>query len=327
MPFDPLWVPVLTHYTADGRLDRPRTAAHLAHISPHVRQFLLGGTTGDGWDFGPDVLQDWLALAADPAVLGPEHAVLIGAFGAGTADVVAAAQRIEQTIEAQPLTARLAGLTVCAPVDPDASQAAIAQHFRQILAATRAPLAIYQLPQVVGCAIAPQTFAELAAESERITLFKDTSGEDTVARAGLATGKARLLRGAEGEYAAHLKPAGAYDGWLLSTANGFAVQLRGIAEDVAAGRQDDAAAACETLTHLVEALFTETGRWADALPSGNPFSNVNRAVDHVMAYGGDYEAAPARLVSGDSLPVAFLHAVHGLLRRAGLAPSLGYLAR
>jgi len=321
--FDPLWVPVLTHYSSatEPRLDRERTADHLRHITPHVRQYLIAGTTGDGWEMSDAVLTDWIELAQRPGILTPDHSVLFGAFGATTEAVIERAQRIERAISATPLSAHYAGLTLCPPVSKDATQTEIADHFRSILSATTSPIAIYQLPQVVHCEIAPETFSEIAEASSRVTLFKDTSGGDNVAESGVSTGSARLLRGAEGDYAAHLKPNGSYDGWLLSTANGLAPQLRAIADMVAQGDHAKATAASGDLASLVTSLFAA----ADGLPSGNPFSNANRAVDHIMAYSADWRDMPARLVSGDTLPEAFLASIEALLAAAGIETGKGYL--
>lgn len=319
--FDPLWVPVLTHYdaTPERRLDRERTAAHLSHIAPHVRQYLIAGTTGDGWEMSDRTLTDWIDLAQTPGILTGDQTVLFGAFGNSTEAVIERARMIERAIEAKPLAATYAGLTLCAPVSKTATQDEIAEHFRRVLAATTSPIAIYQLPQVVHCEIAPDTLAALA-DSDRITLFKDTSGEDRVATSGVSTGTAKLLRGAEGDYAAQMKPNGAYDGWLLSTANGLAPQLRSIANKVASGDRTGATAESDALSTLVFSLFAA----AEGLPSGNPFSNANRAVDHILACGSGWRNTPARIASGETLPEDFLAAMETRLTDAGINTEAGY---
>lgn len=323
--FDPLWVPLLTHYdrSPQPRLDPARTADHLRHITPHVRQYLIAGTTGDGWELSDSLLEDWLDFAQRSPALTSEHKLLFGAFGATTEAVIERAQAIERAVEAKPLAATYAGLTVCAPVSADAGQDRIADHFRRILSATTSPLALYQLPQVVHCEIAPRTFAELAGSTSRIVLFKDTSGGDKVARSEVPAGGARLLRGAEGDYASHLKPKGLYDGWLLSTANGFGGQLRAVADQAASGQWQRAVESSAALTALVERLFAA----AEGLPSGNPFSNANRAVDHIFAYGSRWRDEPARLISGEDLPESFLSRVEGLLQESGWAAREGYRRR
>src|SRR5438093_4918053 len=45
-----LWCPLITHYDRDGAIDQPRVAAHLRHLSAHVKGFLIPGSTGDGWE-------------------------------------------------------------------------------------------------------------------------------------------------------------------------------------------------------------------------------------------------------------------------------------
>lgn len=324
--FDPLWMPLLTHYadTAGARrLDKPRTAAHIRHLTPHVRQYLVSGTTGDGWVMSDAILTDWLDLLASPDVAGSEHKILVGALGKTTAGVIERARRIEAQVATRPLATTFAGLTICPPVDADAGPDTIAAHYRAVLEATAAPLAIYQLPQVTGCEIAPDTFADLVAAEPRIGYFKDTSGGDAVVKSGVATGHVVLLRGAEGDYHRHLKPAGGYDGWLLSTANGFAPQLRAIADAALAGDAAAATARGERLSDLVGALFDCAGTF----PLANAFSDMNRAVDHLFAHGKAWRKARTPLLAdGSRLPEAFIKAVEALLASAGLAPATGYLA-
>src|SRR5256712_13400806 len=45
-----LWCPLITRYDRDGAIDQPRVAAHLRHLSPPVKGFLIPGSTGDGWE-------------------------------------------------------------------------------------------------------------------------------------------------------------------------------------------------------------------------------------------------------------------------------------
>ena len=321
--FDPLWVPVLSHYDdrPTPRLDQAGVRDHLRHLSPHVTQYLIAGTTGDGWEMPDPVLDDWLDLLTEPGVLGPRHRILIGAFAASTEDVIERARRIERRVGEAALGARYAGLTLCAPVQADADQERIAAHFDAVLEATSSPLAIYQLPQVTRCEIAPETLAGLIAATSRIGLIKDTSGADRIARSGLDLGAARLLRGAEGDYDRVVKPVGPYDGWLLSTANGFAPQLRAIAEAIAAGEAARAARDSANLGRLVTALF----ELAAPLPAGNPFSNANRAVDHLFAWGRGWRTRSApRLASGERLPAHFLDAVERCLAEGGYGLGDGY---
>lgn len=101
------------------------------------------------------------------------------------------------------------------------------------------------------------------------------------------------------------------------------MKLRTLFEQVQAGRRTEALAVSAELTRLVQALFAAV---QDA-PSGNPFSNANRAVDHLLAYGRAWRQHPLPLlVSGSRLPEALIAKVESLLEAAHLLPDQGYLA-
>jgi dihydrodipicolinate synthase/N-acetylneuraminate lyase len=321
MKVDRLWVPLLTHYRKSGSLvevDLERMAAHLSFIRPWVSQLLLAGSTGDGWEMRPEQLLDVLHLAEHKALRGGRF--LVGALQPTTDAVIERAQAIEDALQkAQRRTGEYCGLAVCPPVDAGASQADILRHYRRVLDETRGPIAVYQLPQVTHCSIEPDTMRAIA-EDPRVTMFKDTSGTDTVAASGFdAVG---LVRGAEGAYIEMLQPAGPYDGWLLSTGNAFGPLLRLMLDRLDAGDTERAAALSDTMTRVVAELFAE----ASKVPFGNPFSNANRAVDHLWAYGSGWrEAPPPVTISGRELPadltaVALEHA-SGILS----LPEKGYL--
>lgn len=320
---DPLWVPVLAHYRPEDppSLDGERVLAHLASLAPSVRQLLVAGTTGDGWGMSPQVFADWMALLADPRLADLSLKVMIGILEPTTEAVIEKARQVEAMIAERPLAVGFAGLTVCPPVDENASQAQIAAHFSAVIAATGSPIAVYQLPQVTGCEIAPETFAGLFADGDRIAFFKDTSGTDRVVSSGVPTGAVVRLRGAEGDYARHRAPEGGYDGWLLSSANGFAPQLREIADLLNAG--DAAAADRESmrLTTAVEALFAI----ASASELDNPFSLANRIVDHLNFAGPDWRSLPGPLTRhGNRAPPEILAEAEAVLEEHGLMRTAGY---
>lgn len=297
---DRLWVPLITHYAeANGRrvLDRARMAAHVARIRPYVRQFLLAGSTGDGWEMGDDLLTDLLDFAATDTFAGTT--LVVGALGRTTGDVVRRAALVEGSALARAGGGRFAGLTVCPPVDASADQVAILAHYRTVLDATSSPLQIYELPQVTSCSLQVETVRTLAATG-RVNMFKDTSGQDRIAAAGV--NGIRLVRGAEGGYVQALR-GGGYDGWLLSTGNIFGASLRRILEALDAGREADAMQISDILSRVVAALFDA----ASQTPFGNAFSNVSRGVDHLFAYGERWrDVAMPLTFSGNRLPESML---------------------
>lgn len=320
---DRLWVPLLSHYGRSGggvAIDADRMAAHLSFIRPSVRQFLIAGSTGDGWELDQDTLLALLDLTRRDGLFSGTR-ILFGALRADTPGVVETARAVERSLrEKGPTAAEFRGFAVCPPIDPGAGQDAILAHYQAVIAATESPIAVYQLPQVTGCSIAPETMRVLAA-NPRVTMFKDTSGTDTVATAGVEG--VTLVRGAEGRYAEMLKPAGPYDGWLLSTGNSLGPQLRRMLDLLEAGRAADAARLSGVMTAVVDALFDA----ARDLPFGNPFSNANRAVDHLWAHGRAWrDAAPPLTASGNTLPEPFLEAVADIVGRFPSLPDRGYLA-
>ncbi len=322
---DPLWVPVLTHYRSDepGLLDEIRVLAQLGHLRPSVRQLLIAGTTGDGWGMSDKVFGGWLKLLSDPRLRSLSLRVMIGVLEETTEGVVNKARMIEAWIDAHPLAVEFCGLTVCPPVDASAMQGQILQHYRVLLAATRSPLAIYQLPQVTRCEIEPETFAELVAGTDQIRYLKDTSGTNSIVLSDLPAGDVVKLRGAEGDYWRHRLPRGGYDGWLLSSANAFPSALRAIANALNEGDFDSADRRSRRLTEVVEVLFAIAARTA----IDNPFSLANRIGDHLCWTGPDWCARPGPLTRDGTLvgPEILREAV-AALERFDMMPDRGYAA-
>jgi hypothetical protein len=125
-----------------------------------------------------------------------------------------------------------------------------------------------------------------------------------------------LLRGAEGGYARWSKARGGpYDGFLLSSANAFPARLARVFEDLRHGRMAEAERCSAAVSAAVAGMRV-----------GNAFTNANKALAHVMAYGRDTPGTPPpRLHAGVPLPRAVLETVAGSLERHGLLPRRGYL--
>lgn len=294
---DLLWVPILSHYRS-GAIDRGRMAAQIGSVLPFVRQFLVGGSTGDGWEHDDAAAAALTDLACDVGVFGAEAKLLLASLRPTTEAVVARAVAIERQLAgAGGGASAVVGLAICPPVDPAASQSRILDHYRAVMEATTSPIAVYQLPQVTGCAIAPETMRTLAAEP-RVIMFKDSSGLDVVAKAGAAKGVV-ALRGAEGGFAEALAPEGPYDGWLLSSGNAVPEALRAIATHLQRGEREQAAALSARTTTAIANLFEAV----KPLAFGNAFSNANRAADHIRAYRDGWRAAPPPVtLSGNPIP-------------------------
>ena len=235
-----LWCPLITHYDRDGSIDQPRVAAHLRHLSPHVKGFLIPGSTGDGWELSDAETRRLLEVVIEQITKLNLH-LLVGAL---KTEAEAALRAIEDTIDwiearAEDVNrenglaqAGVCGFTICPPRGKELSQQQMSSALRGILE-TQVPVAIYQLPQVTQNEMSPELVAELARQFPNFILFKDTSGADRVALSGQKLENVFLVRGAEGDYVRWLKIVkGPYDGFLLSSANCFARELHQITGDV-----------------------------------------------------------------------------------------------
>jgi len=325
-----LWCPLITHYDRDGAIDQARVAAHLRHLSPYVKGFLIPGSTGDGWELSDAETRQLLEVAIEQITKLNLH-LLVGAL---KTEAEAARRTIGETVhwietrahdgnrENGLARSSVCGFTICPPRGKELSQQQMSSAVRSILE-TQVPVAIYQLPQVTQNEMSPELVADLARQFPNFILFKDTSGADRVALSGQKLENVFLVRGAEGDYVRWLKIVkGPYDGFLLSSANCFARELCQVIEDLKVRRVKAAQERSEHLTSCINELFgIVTG-----LPHGNPFANANKAVDHFFAFGPKArDAPPPRLHAGVSLPADVIHAAGDTLSRHALMPEKGYL--
>lgn len=324
-----LWCPTLTHFLRDGALDVPRIRRHLQFIAPHVKGILVPGSTGEGWEMNDAEVRELVPVVLDAASeLGIK--VLVGvlkvradeAIVTMTDTVAWARRRTGRTSDLDALVAAgIVGFTVCPPRGRDLTQDQIATALGEMLGCGY-PMAVYQLPQVTENEVHPESLAALAAQYPNLYLFKDTSGGDRVALSGVDLGGVFLVRGAEGEYSRWLRSAGGpYDGFLLSTANGFARQLAEIVHLCRTGRTAEAASLSARLDRAIQGCFQSVA----GFHAGNPFTNANKAFDHIFAYAtAALDQPPPVLHSGVELPRPFIERACDLLRAEGLLPERGY---
>jgi dihydrodipicolinate synthase/N-acetylneuraminate lyase len=316
-----LWCPPLTHYAADGSIDHERAQAHLAFITQWSGGLLVPGSTGDGWELTRAESVEVVRLSLGQAVrLGAR--VLVGALHP---DSVAAAGTIKATrarFKGSELEDAICGFAVCPPRGARLGQDEIRAALENLLD-LGAPLALYQLPQMTRNEMTPDLVADLVSRYPNALFLKDSSGEDRVASSGLDLAGLFLVRGAEGDYARHLKSnGGAYDGLLLSTANSFGRYLSDIVSLSAEGRREEAMALSERLSAVVAEVFA----LVRGCPEGNAFANAAKAVDHFFAHGPAADSVrPPRLHGGRPLPAEIVRATGDALSRWGFMPERGYL--
>lgn len=320
----PLWCPLLTHYRDDGSLDHAHISAHLRHLAPYVKGFLIPGSTGDGWEMSDEEIRELLGFVAPETERLGLH-LLIGVLKTEARDAwrVVRDHSREHSNELTHHAPRTTPcFTVCPPKGKDLPQETIRSALADILA-LGFPTALYQLPQVTQNEMSPETLADLAARFPNFILFKDTSGADRVANSGQDFGGVFLVRGAEGGYATWLKSGGGpYNGFLLSTANCFGRELHQVIELLRAGRRDEAQRLSDRLSAVVKEVFA----LVTGLPDGNAFANANKAMDHFFAHGPNaVSVTPPRLHAGSRLPAEVIQRAGVALERHGFMPDCGYL--
>src|SRR5437762_3183327 len=177
-----LWCPSLTHYDQDGRIDAARIRAHLRHLTPHVKGFLIPGSTSDWWELNDVEFWEVLELALDQAQK-LELYLLVGLLKAEASEALNMVTKVLAHIKARTnefdadkalSKARVCGFAICAPRGKGVSQ----QEMEHGLASTLelgVPVALYQLPQVTLNEIGPELVSNLAGRFPNFILFKDSS--------------------------------------------------------------------------------------------------------------------------------------------------------
>lgn len=331
----PLWVPLLTPYRPGAPdVDVDRLRRHREVVRAHTPLWMVGGSTGDGWDLDDRQFATLLAASCDDSVRELQGRVLFALLGRdtdavlnrlhalhgalGTSDRNSFDENLEILVERG-----VVGICLAPPVGEGIDQVTIAHHVEEIGRRARMPIALYEIPQATGNRIAPETYQALIASHEEIVLFKDSSGEDRLAATSSLLDSPVLVRGFESDYASALRAGGGnYDGLLLGSANVFASELVGIVRATLSGHLDAAATHAAALQQRVEASFDAVA----AVPVGNAFANANRVIDHVMAFGPrTADVPPPTLFDGSAIDPAVVDAMASILDRDGLRPATGYL--
>ncbi len=314
-----LWCPMLTHFQAAREPDARRIRAHLDALAPRVHGILVPGSTGEGWEMNDADIRNLLSIVLDAAQKSGVR-VLVGVLKTSVAEMLACIDAMNDILEHP----AVAGITVCPPKGKELSQQVIHDGLATVLKKGW-PTALYQLPQVTQNEMSAETIFALAAGFSNFMLFKDTSGEDRVAKSGLDFGGVFLVRGAEqGGYAPWPRTAGGpYDGFLLSTANVFSMELDEMLRLLDEGNITAAQAMSGKLVEVVGQAFSIVSDF----PVGNAFANTNKMLDQCMAFGdGALLIDPPLLYTGARLPKSFIESALTLLRQHSLLPKIGYFS-
>lgn len=328
--FPKLWCPLLTHYKSDGTIDFERICKHLDFIMPHCNSFLIPGSTGDGWELNFEEFKSLINFIFNYAPK-KEINILIGLLQTDDEKLKQNLKYALEFLETKNFSpdakdykpSRFKGFVICPPKGKNLAQEKIKNYLENFLKLNY-PVSLYQLPQITENEMTPETVEYLTGKYPNVFMLKDSSGEDKVAKTGLNYAGLKLIRGAELNYSAWLKCCGGiYDGFLLSTANCFAKEFTDVIERLVQGNQDEADNISIKLTKVIGEVF----KLASILPFGNAFTNANKLIDHINAYGKNHqEFPPPKTHSGINLPKELLSKTYDLLYKNGFEIEKGYLS-
>jgi len=239
-----IWVPVITPFEADGRVDHERLAALVAGlVADGIHGLVACGTTGEAATLDEaeqaDVLRTVLQAAGG-------RRVLMGVSGIAPREVAAACRRFgEQTV---------AGFLVPPPSYVRPTQQGIVEFYREVAAAAPSAIVVYDIPYRTGTEMSLATLRSIAA-IPGVRGLKDCGGDARKTQALIADGRLAVLSGEDHNIFTTLCQGG--QGAIAASAH---LHPRGFVEmydAVQAGDLPRARRLHHALAPMVAALFAE----------------------------------------------------------------------
>lgn len=248
MELSGLYVPLVTPFTDDDRLDLDALAAlATAVLDEGAAGVVSVGTTGEPATLTRAEARQVVEVCAEVCAARGRH-LLVGTGTSSTATSVDLLADLHPQADAA---------LVAVPAYTRPSQAGVVEHFRALAAAAPVPLVVYNVPYRTGLALTVDTLHRLA-DLPGVAGFKHTVGsidDTTVAFLSTARSDVSVLAG-DDLYAGPLIALGARGG-ILASAN---VAPRAYAELVRTwrhGPSERALAVHDALVPLTGALFAE----------------------------------------------------------------------
>ncbi len=325
-----LWCPPLTHYKSDGSINFTRMKAHIKYMYPYINSYLIPGSTGDGWELTFDEYKALLSFVFEDMSKELDLNILIGLLKTKTTAVKKLLEYTCDYLSQLGIDMRLSpstvspfkGLVVCPPKGSDLNQEEIKHALKTVLDLNY-PTVLYQLPQITENEMSPQLIEKLSSTYANFYMVKDSSGYDKIMRASNTYdyNNLVLLRGAEGDYINYIGKV-KYYGYLLSTGNSFPKQLHRLVKLFEQGSIDQASKVSSSLTNIANDVF----KLASTIKEGNVFTNSNKLIDHINAYGKAWDIYPSPFLhSGVQLSPTDLRKVESILLKYEMMPTKGYL--
>lgn len=242
--FRGLWIPLVTPFTADDRVDHTALAALVRDLAGRgVAGFVACGSTGEA-----AALTAEEQLAVLDTTLGAARSlpVLMGVGGYRLQGVLAQLQAA--------CIRPVAGVLVAAPFYVRPSQQGLLDWFRTLADASPVPLVLYDIPYRTGVELQLQTLLALA-DHPRIEAIKDCSGDVAKTAALIADGRFGVLAGEDAQLFGHL--AMGATGAITASAQRHTERFVRLIALLQAGALAEARALWQPLLPWVQAVFGE----------------------------------------------------------------------
>ncbi|GHC70434.1 4-hydroxy-tetrahydrodipicolinate synthase [Pseudorhodoferax aquiterrae] len=242
--FSGLWIPLVTPFTADDRVDHAALAALVRDLAGRgVAGFVPCGSTGEAAALTAD---EQLAVLDTTLAAAGGLPVLMGVGGYRLQGVRAQLQAV--------CTRPVAGVLVAAPYYIRPSQEGLLTWFRTLADASPVPLVLYDIPYRTGVELRLETLLALAAHP-RIQAVKDCGGDAGKTAALVADGRLAVLAGEDAQIFGSV--ALGASGAIASSAHRHTERFVHVIERLQAGALAEARALWQPLLPWVQAVFGE----------------------------------------------------------------------
>jgi 4-hydroxy-tetrahydrodipicolinate synthase len=242
--FSGLWIPLVTPFTADDRVDHAALAALVRDLAGRgVAGFVPCGSTGEAAAL---TAEEQLAVLDTTLAAAQGLPVLMGVGGYRLQGVLAQLEAV--------CTRPVAGVLVAAPFYIRPSQEGLRTWFRTLADASPVPLVLYDIPYRTGVELRLDTLLALAAHP-RIQGIKDCGGDAGKTAALIADGRLAVLAGEDAQVFAHLAMGAA--GAITASAHRHTERFVRLIDLLRAGALDEARALWQPLLPWVQAVFAE----------------------------------------------------------------------
>lgn len=242
--FSGLWIPLVTPFTANDRVDHAALAALVRDLAGRgVAGFVPCGSTGEAAAL---TAEEQLAVLDTTLAAAGGLPVLMGVGGYRLQGVLGQLRAV--------CTRPVAGVLVAAPCYIRPSQEGLLTWFRTLADASPVPLMLYDIPYRTGVELRLETLLALAAHP-RIQAVKDCGGDAGKTAALVADGRLAVLAGEDAQVFGSV--ALGASGAIAASAHRHTERFVHVIERLQAGALAEARVLWQPLLPWVQAVFGE----------------------------------------------------------------------